>query len=46
VALEEFDRWLDVYGRAWERKDIDAFVGCFTEDVIYYWGPWDEPLPG
>jgi hypothetical protein len=46
VTLEELDRWLDVYGRAWERKDVDAFVACFTPGAEYYWGPWDEPLRG
>jgi len=46
VTLEELDRWLDVYGRAWERKDVDGFVSCFSEDAIYAWGPWDEPLRG
>src|SRR5581483_10780945 len=47
MTLDELDRWLDVYGRAWERQDVDAFVGCFTPDTVYYWGPsWDEPLRG
>jgi ketosteroid isomerase-like protein len=46
VTLEELDRWLDAYGRAWERQDTDAFVGLFTEDALYFWGPWDEPLRG
>jgi hypothetical protein len=47
MTLEELGRWLDVYGRAWERKDVDAFVSCFTADAVYYWGPsWDEPLRG
>jgi hypothetical protein len=47
MTLDELDRWLDVYGRAWERKDVDAFVDCFTPDADYYWGPsWDEPLRG
>jgi ketosteroid isomerase-like protein len=46
MTLQELDRWLDVYGRAWERKDVDAFVACFSPDAVYYWGPWDEPLRG
>ena len=47
MTLEELDRWLDVYGRAWENKDVDGFVDCFTPDADYYWGPsWDEPLRG
>jgi hypothetical protein len=47
MTLAELDRWLGVYGRAWENKDVDGFVGCFTPDAVYFWGPsWDEPLRG
>jgi hypothetical protein len=46
VTLDELDGWLDAYGRAWERQDTDAFVGLFTEDALYFWGPWGEPLRG
>jgi SnoaL-like domain len=47
MTLEELDRWLEVYGRAWENKDVDGFVECFTPDAVYYWGPsWDPPLRG
>ena len=46
MTLEELDRWLDVYGRAWERQDVDAFVACYAEDAVYQWGPWGEPLRG
>ncbi len=35
MTLEQFDRRLDVYGRAWERKGVDAFVACFTEDAVW-----------
>ncbi len=45
-GLEEYNRWLDRYGRAWERKDTDAFVGCFADGALYAWGPWSEPLRG
>jgi len=46
MNLEELDQWLDVYGRAWEGQDTNAFVACFSRDAMYYWGPWDEPLRG
>ncbi|MGZ4354886.1 MAG: nuclear transport factor 2 family protein [Gaiellaceae bacterium] len=46
MTLDELDRWLDVYGRAWERKDSAAFVACFADGALYAWGPWTEPLRG
>jgi ketosteroid isomerase-like protein len=46
MTLGDLDRWLGVYGRAWERRDVDAFVACFAEDALYQWGPWSEPLRG
>ncbi len=46
MTLEDLDRWLDGYGRAWERFDRDGFVGCFTDEATYAWGPWTEPLRG
>ena len=46
MTLGDLDRWLGVYGRAWERRDVDAFVACFAEDALYQWGPWSEPLNG
>ena len=46
MTLEELDRWLDVYGRAWERKDVDALVACFTAAALYAWRLRDEPPPG
>ncbi len=39
MTLDKLDGWLDTYGRAWERKDLDAFVACFAEDGAYYRGP-------
>ncbi len=46
MTLDELGRWLDVYGRAWERKDTDGFAGCFADGALYAWGPWSEPLRG
>src|SRR3954447_4398744 len=43
---EDFDRWLDRYGRAWEHKDTEAFVGCFAIGAVYAWGPWSKPREG
>lgn len=46
MHLDELDRWLDTYGRAWEQMDADGFVGCFAEDASYHWGPWEKPFVG
>jgi hypothetical protein len=46
VTLDELDAWLDFYGRAWERRDVDAFVSCFADDAAYHWGPFGAPLRG
>jgi hypothetical protein len=39
VTLEGLDRSLDVFGRAWERKDVDVFVACFVE----WWNSRSRP---
>ena len=44
MTLDDLDRWLETYGRAWERRDADGFVACFAPDALYHWGPWNEPL--
>jgi ketosteroid isomerase-like protein len=46
VTLDDLREWLDAYGQAWERQDVDASVACFSEDAEYHWGPFGEPLRG
>jgi len=46
VTLEELDRWLDAYGRAWETHDPDATLACFAEDAVYQWGPFGATVRG
>lgn len=41
-----FDTWLKAYGKAWQEKDIEAFVALFSEDAHYYWSPFEEPKVG
>ena len=43
---QTFDRWLAAYGAAWEAKDAEAFAHLFTDDVRYFWTPFEEPKTG
>jgi len=38
--------WLDGYKRVWEEKDPDGAAALFTEDGVYAWGPYEEPMRG
>jgi ketosteroid isomerase-like protein len=40
------DAWLRGYGAAWEARDGEAAARLFTEDSVYCWGPFDQPLIG
>ena len=46
MTHHQFDTWLKTYGVAWEAKDADAFARLFTENVRYYWTPFEEPKTG
>lgn len=37
---------LEVYGRAWEAFDGDAWVAIFTDDAEYHEDPFGEPIVG
>jgi ketosteroid isomerase-like protein len=37
---------MEAYKKAWEALDPDAAAGLFTEDGVYAWGPYEEPLRG
>jgi ketosteroid isomerase-like protein len=38
--------FVESYGRAWERWDIEGFVGLFSDDVVYVVHPTDETVVG
>ena len=44
--VTDFRNWLRRYGAAWEAKDSKAFSALFSEDVAYYWTPFEEPKQG
>lgn len=38
--------WLDVYVHAWETYDPGEIAALFTEDAMYSYHPYDEPVQG
>jgi hypothetical protein len=38
--------WLDRYVAAWESYEPDAIADLFSEDVVYRYHPYDEPIVG
>ncbi len=38
--------WLDRYVAAWESYEPDAIGDLFSEDVVYRYHPYDEPIVG
>ena len=38
--------WLDAYARAWETYDPEAIGALFSEDAVYHYDPFGEPLRG
>jgi ketosteroid isomerase-like protein len=43
---ERLTTWLESYKQAWEQRDADAAANLFTEDGVYAWGPFEEPMRG
>jgi ketosteroid isomerase-like protein len=46
LSLEEYKKWLDDYGEAWQKGDADAAIGLFSDGAEYYETPFDEPMVG
>ena len=38
--------WVDRYVRTWNSNEATDIAGLFTNDAVYYTGPWDEPWQG
>lgn len=43
---QDVQRWLDEYVAAWKSYDRDAIAALFSDDVVYRYHPWDEPVRG
>lgn len=39
-------KWLDRYVAAWLSYDAEDIAGLFSEDVLYRYHPYDEPVVG
>jgi hypothetical protein len=39
-------RWLDAYAHAWLTYDPEEIGALFTEDAVYHYDPFTEPLHG
>lgn len=46
MTREDVQRWLDAYVEAWRSYDSIAIGNLFTEDAVYSYHPYDEPLRG
>jgi ketosteroid isomerase-like protein len=46
LTIADFERWLNGYKVAWERRDAAAAAALFTPDAQYYWTPFDAPQTG
>lgn len=42
----DVEQWLRKYGAAWEAQDPEAATNLFTDDGVYAWGPFTEPIRG
>jgi ketosteroid isomerase-like protein len=46
VTKAMVSEWLDGYVKAWKTYDKEAIGTLFSEDVVYYYGPYQEPVKG
>lgn len=46
MTFEDLDDWLRNYFLAWQSNDPDDVRRLFSEDAVYYYGPFKEPAVG
>jgi ketosteroid isomerase-like protein len=46
LDIDNFNRWLDAYGAAWQDGDAEAAMALFAMDAEYYENPFDDPMVG
>ena len=46
MERERVSRWLEAYVAAWRSYDRADVGELFSDDAVYRWHPWDEPVRG
>lgn len=46
ITFEDLNDWLRDYFLAWQSNDADDVRRLFSEDAVYYYGPFREPAVG
>ncbi len=46
IDRDVVQRWLDAYVHAWRTYDPAEIGALFSEDAVYYYGPYDDPVEG
>jgi hypothetical protein len=46
MDIESFRGWLEKYFQAWASNEPEDVVALFTEDAVYWVGPFSEPWRG
>lgn len=46
LTLNDFKKWMDMYGKASEDGDPKASAELFTQNAEYYETPFDDPIIG
>ncbi len=46
MKMEEFSNWVGGYIKAWNSNDPEDIRSLFTQDAVYYTGPFDSPWKG
>ncbi len=46
MDIQAVAAWLDGYSQAWGTYDADQIGALFSEDAVYYYKPFEEPVRG
>ena len=46
LTREQFQQWMETYGRASAENDPQASASLFAQNAVYYETPFAEPMVG